>query len=135
MTKKEKFINEVEQLIKNLAKECVGENTVYENPESYFTPDALDFWNGLQMGGDSGKPAFTPNGALVLNYMKDNKDTYNNLFKAKDIGEGLSISSRTASGAMRKLVNDGYVEKVGESPTVYSLTQKGIEVKVEESTN
>ena len=52
-------------------------------------------------------------------------------FKAKDIGEGLGISSRTASGAMRKLVTDGYVEKIGESPVVYALTSFGIEVNVD----
>ena len=60
--------------------------------------------------------------------MKDNKDSYNNLFKAKDIGEGLGISSRTASGAMRKLVTDGYVEKVGQDPIVYAITTEGIKV-------
>ena len=80
------------------------------------------------MTGDSSKPKFTENGKLVLQYMKDNKDNYNNLFKAKEIGEGLGISSRTASGAMRKLVTDGYIEKIGESPVVYSLTVAGIEV-------
>ena len=52
---------------------------------------------------------------------------YNNLFKAKEIGEGLGISSRTASGAMRKLVTDGYIEKVGATPVVYSLTTLGVE--------
>jgi len=119
MSKKEKFINEVLAL-------------TGDNPENIFSPDALDFWNGLNSTGDSEKPAFTPNGKLVLDYIQKNKDTYNNLFKAKDIGEGLGISSRTASGAMRKLVTDAYLEKVGQNPTVYSLTQKGIEVNLEE---
>lgn len=119
MTKKEKFIEEVFAITAN-------------NPESVFSPDALDFWNGLQMSNDTGKPAFTANGALVLTYIQSNKDTYNNLFKAKDIGEGLGISSRTASGAMRKLVIDGYLEKVGTNPTVYSLTQSGAEVNPNE---
>lgn len=119
MTKKEKFINEIKAIM-------------IEPPESVLSADALDFWNGLNSTGDSEKPAFTPNGKLVLDYIQKNKDTYNNLFKAKDIGEGLGISSRTASGAMRKLVTDGYIEKVGKDPTVYSLTQKGIEVNLEE---
>lgn len=119
MSKKEKFINEVLAL-------------TGDNPENIFSSDALDFWNGLNSTGDSEKPAFTPNGKLVLDYIQKNKDTYNNLFKAKDIGEGLGISSRTASGAARKLVTDGYIEKVGKDPVVYSLTQKGIEVNLEE---
>jgi DNA-binding MarR family transcriptional regulator len=119
MTKKEAFINEVIAL-------------TGDAPEKVFTPDALDFWNGLQISGDSGRPQFTENGRLVLDYMQKEKETYNNLFKAKEIGEGLGISSRTASGAMRKLVSDGYVEKVGENPVVYSLTTLGTEANLNE---
>lgn len=119
MSKKECFINEVNSIIQNQTGQTMKE---------ILSSDALDFWNGLQMSGDSGKPQFTDNGKLVLQYMQDNKELHNNLFKAKDIGEGLGISSRTASGAMRKLVSDGYVEKLGESPVVYSLTETGINV-------
>lgn len=120
MTKKEAFINEVIAL-------------TGDAPEKVFTSDALDFWNGLQISGDSGRPQFTENGRLVLDYMQKEKGTYNNLFKAKEIGEGLGISSRTASGAMRKLVTDGYVEKVGENPVVYSLTTLGTEANPNEA--
>lgn len=123
MTKKEKFINEISNII---------QNQTGQKMEDILSSDALDFWNGLNMGGDIGSPTFTENGKLVLGYMQDNKDTYNNLFKAKDIGEGLGISSRTASGAARKLVTDGYIEKVGKDPTIYSLTQKGVEATFEE---
>lgn len=122
MSKKEKFIHEVIAAIDGLEE---------KTPEKYFSEDALDFWNGLQMSGDNAKPKFTENGKLVLRYLKDNKDTYNNLFKAKDVGEGLGISSRTASGAMRKLVTDGYVEKVGADPVVYAITTEGIEVDID----
>jgi DNA-binding MarR family transcriptional regulator len=118
MTKKECFINEMKAIM-------------IESPESVLSPDALDFWNGLNASGDSDKPKFTENGKLVLRYMQENKDNYNNLFKAKDIGEGLGISSRTASGAMRKLVTDGFAEKIGESPVVYALTTSGIEINVD----
>lgn len=119
MSKKESFIKEVLAL-------------TGDSPETVFSPDALDYWNGLNATGDKEKPAFTENGKLVLKYMQDSKDTYNNLFKAKDIGEGIGISSRTASGALRKLVNDGYVEKVGDSPTIYSVTDKGMSATFEE---
>lgn len=124
MTKKENFIEEVKAAINGLEN---GEMT----PETYFSSDALDYWNGLQATGDEGKVKFTENGKLVLKYMQENKEAYNNLFKAKDIGEGMGISSRTVSGTMRKLVNDGYCEKIGENPIVYSLTNKGIEVNLE----
>jgi hypothetical protein len=119
MSKKEKFIEEIETLIEQ-ALSC------QEMPFEGLSSDALDFWNGLQVSGDNGKPKFTENGKLVLAYMRENKDQYNNLFKAKELGEGLSISSRTASGAMRKLVTDGYAEKIGESPVVYALTELGV---------
>ena len=117
MSKKEKFIDEITKLLQ-------------DSPENYLSSDALDFWNGLQVSGTNGRPQFTENGKLVLKYMQDTKDQYNNLFKAKEIGEGLSISSRTASGAMRKLVTDGYVEKIGSDPVVYSITEKGISVNL-----
>ena len=119
MTKKEAFIK--------IVKEQIFDNSsIYvENYPDIFN-DALDYFNGISMSEDNGKPKFTENGKLVLKYMQDTKDQYNNLFKAKEIGEGLSISSRTASGAMRKLVTDGYVEKIGSDPVVYSITEKGI---------
>ena len=123
MSKKEQFIKLVEFLM-----EDSNFRDLDDDEKQSIWGDALDFWNGLQISGDTSKGKFTENGKLVLQFMKDNKDNFNNLFKAKDLGEGLQISSRTASGAMRKLVNDGYAEKIGQSPVVYSLTQKGIEV-------
>jgi hypothetical protein len=32
---------------------------------------------------------------------------------------------------MRKLVTDGYIEKVGADPVVYAITQSGIDVDVD----
>lgn len=119
MSKKETFITEITQLL-------------MDAPDNYLSPDALDFWNSLQMTADNEKPKFTENGKKILVYMRENKDKYNNLFKAKDVGEGLDITSRTASGALRKLTNDKYVEKVGDNPVIYSLTSLGIEVNLDE---
>ena len=120
-SKKEIFINEVKAAIDGLG----------DTPEKYFSSDALDYWNGLQIGGGDGHPQFTENGKKILLYIQQNKDLYNNCFKAKDIGEGMGISSRTVSGAMRKLVNDKFVEKIGDSPSIYSLTTLGAETKIE----
>lgn len=110
MSKKEVFVKEITEAVKNGLQ---------------LSQDATDYLNGLIASGDSGKPKFTENGKLVLKYMQQNKESYKNLFKAKDIGEGMGISSRTASGAMRKLVTDGYVEKIGSDPVVYALTSEG----------
>lgn len=121
MSKKQAFIDEVVRITNDA-------------PENVFTGDALDYWNALVAGGgDKDKPLFTANGKLVLKFMQDNKDSYNNLFKAKDVGEGLSISTRTVSGAMRKLVTDSFVEKVGTDPIIYSVTSKGLEANLDEA--
>lgn len=117
MSKKEKFIDEITKMLE-------------DSPEKYLSPDALDYWNGILKGCESDKPQFTPNGKLILQYMRDNKDQYNNVFKAKEIGEGLGISSRTASGSMRKLVSDGFIEKIGSEPVIYAVTPAGLEVNL-----
>ena len=116
MSKKEAFINDITRLLEDA-------------PEKYLSPEALDYWNGLNAAG-GGKATFTENGKMILRYMQETYEKYNNLFKAKEIGEGLGISSRTASGALRKLVSDGYVEKIGSDPTVYAITTKGLETEV-----
>ena len=45
--------------------------------------------------------------------------------KSKDIAEQLGLASRSVSGTMRKLVNDGFCDKIGKDPIVYTLTEKG----------
>lgn len=118
MTKKDAFI-------KIVKTEIFDRPDIWaENYPDIFS-DAVDFFNGLSMSGNSSKSKFTDNGKLILVYMQENKDIFNNLFKAKEIGEGLGISSRTVSGAIRKLVTDGYVEKMGESPSIYAITELG----------
>ena len=130
MSKKEQFIKLVEFLM-----EDSNFRDLDDDEKQSMWGDALDFWNGLQMSEDNSKPKFTENGKLVLKYMQENREVFNNLFKAKEIGEGLGISSRTASGAMRKLVNDGFAEKIGENPVVYSLTTLGIETNPDAEEN
>ena len=88
--------------------------------------DAIDFFASLKATtAEQEKPLFTEKGKIIFQFMKDNKETYNNMFKAKDIGEKLAISSRGAAATIRKLITDGYVEKFGDEPVVYSLTTLG----------
>ena len=68
------------------------------------------------------KPIITDNGKVILDYMQKSNEP---LLKSKDIAEGLFVSSRKVSGGLRKLVTDGFVEKVGKDPVIYSLTEKG----------
>ena len=75
------------------------------------------------------KPALTDNGKMILKYLQNAEP---GLYKAKDIADGLFVASRNVSGAMRKLVSDGFVEKMGESPVLYSITEKGKEFIIED---
>ena len=119
MSKKEKFIEMVEELINNIEPTSLDK-------------DALEYFEKFKVIKETEKPKFTENGKKVLQFMQENKDKYNNMFKAKEIGEGLFISSRGAGGALRKLVTDGYAEKIGENPVVYTLTDLGMKVNLTE---
>jgi DNA-binding MarR family transcriptional regulator len=116
MSKKDKFIKMVDELLSNV-------------DVSELDKEAVEYFTALKMTSETDKPQFTENGRTILLYMRDNADTYNNCFTAKSLGELLDMTSRTVSGAMRKLVTDGYVEKIGTSPVVYSVTQAGREVE------
>lgn len=92
--------------------------------------DVKDFYSMLQSTkGEGEKVSFTPIGIQVLEFMQ--QSTLKS-FKAKDIADGSLLPSRKVSGAMRKLVNDGYVEKFGENPVNYMITSKGKEINLED---
>lgn len=76
-----------------------------------------------QLAPTSTKAEMTKNGAAVLRYLQKHPE---DILTAKAIGEEMSISSRTVSGSMRKLVTDNYVEKMGKNPSSYRITDKGI---------
>ena len=117
MTNREIFIQEVE-------------NTIKDCPD-FFSWEALQYFESLKAIQEKEKPPFTENGAKVLDYMQQHHEECNNIFKAKDICEGLFLpSSRTVSGAMRKLITDGYVDKTAGNPVCYSLTLLGMSVQV-----
>lgn len=86
--------------------------------------DVAEFREMLIASQDSltDKPAFTEIGLTILEYLQ----TCNiKSIKAKEIADGIEVPSRKVSGAMRKLVTDGYVEKFGQNPVIYALTEKG----------
>ena len=114
MTKKEEFVKYVEDLMNG---------NLYEMSENVRL-----YWDAFKGIAEEDKPMFTENGKLILQHLKDNQSTP--MWKARDIAEGLFISSRAVSGAIRKLVTDGFVEKVGQDPVIYSLTEKGKIVEI-----
>ena len=69
------------------------------------------------------KPELTDNGKLILKYLQEHADI--KTWKAKDLADSMGISSRSTSGAFRKLVNDGFCERLSKDPVIYSLTEKG----------
>ena len=119
MSKKQEFISYVKDLM--------------DAPSEYPVPmsdEARLYWEAFCGTTEAEKPMFTDNGKLILKWMQDN--TSDPMLRAKDIGEGLFIGSRAISGAMRKLVADGFVEKVGQNPVIYSITEKGKNIKIED---
>jgi DNA-binding MarR family transcriptional regulator len=117
MSKKQEFINWVEEII-----EIAKVDEIPENVKMY--------WEAFKGNSDSEKPLFTDNGKLILRFLQEHQET--TMWKAREIGEGLFINSRGVSGAMRKLVSDGFCEKMGESPVIYTLTEKGKNFVIED---
>ena len=114
---KNEFVDFIEKLIE--ANPKVAEELMTPTIENYLTT--------LRVQEE--KPEITDNGKLILGYMQENTSSV--LLKSKDIAEGLYISSRAVSGSMRKLVTDGFVEKIGQNPAVYTLTEKGKNYNIE----
>ena len=117
MSKKQEFIEFVDDAL--MSK--IDINEIPENVRVY--------WEALKGQEDVNKPLFTDTGKMILQFMQEHVNDIP-LAKAKDIGEGLFISSRKVSGSIRKLVTDGYVDKVGQDPVVYELTEKGKTVDI-----
>lgn len=115
---KQEFLDFVNALIE--ASPEVANNLMTDNVKAYL--DALK-------DKKNEKPEITDNGKLILRYLQEAPA---GIYKAKDIAEGLFVSSRNVSGAMRKLTADNFVEKVGESPALYTITEKGKNYKIED---
>ena len=118
MTKKEAFI-------KIIQTEIFDRTDIYaENyPDEYGL--AASFWEDFKDGKVKNSGTMTENGKKLLSWMQENVDTMTNLFTSKEAAEALFTSGRSIAGSMRKLVNDGYVEKTGKDPVQYSLTEAG----------
>lgn len=111
---KQEFIEFIEKLFKE---------TNYEIPEN-----VKNYWDAFKNITQDEKPVLTDNGKIILKYLQENQNIP--IIKAKEIAEALFISSRTVSGAMRKLVTDGFVDKVGQDPVIYSITEKGKTIEI-----
>jgi len=113
---KQEFIKFLEDL---MAAANITEDEIPENVKAY-----IDL---IKNDSKSDKPILTDNGKLVLDYLQKNPEPK----KARDIAEGMFVSSRTVSGTLRKLVTDGFCEKIGQDPVIYTITEKGKEFIIE----
>lgn len=120
MTKKELFIEFIDNCISNATFE--GWSADYTDPK---WDDAINFWQEFKEGKIKNSNAMTKNGKKLLSWMQENVDEMKNIFTSKEAAEALFTSGRSIAGSMRKLVNDGYVEKTGKDPVQYSLTEAG----------
>lgn len=116
MSNKQEFIEFIEMVVENYGKEM---------PEG-----AKRYFDAMKSTPEKEKPIFTDGGKQILKYLQENHSDGGSVM-AKAIAEGMGVSSRSVSGAIRKLVNDGFVEKVSTDPVLYSITTKGIEVTID----
>lgn len=111
MTGREEFIKYVESVL----------------TESELSEEALKFWNCIKNKEEKEKPLFTENGKKIFDFLKSQEQEN---WKAKEIAEELGMSSKGVCGAIRKLVTDNFVEKVGLDPVIYTLTTYGKEFNI-----
>ena len=124
MNKKDLFVMMVEVFLEK--------GTVEGTLSTSQLDEAIAYFNAFKSTQDkkADKPQFTDNGKLILKAMIENNEERANMFSAKQIAEYAFITSRQVSGAIRKLVADGYCEKVGQDPIIYSLTDLGKQIDV-----
>lgn len=111
MTNRQKFISEIESLLQ-------------ESHYEIFSDEALAYFEELK-NGKASVGGITETGSKILLWLQKYTIVGQEFFSAKAIGEGLFISSRSVSGAARKLITDGYLVKEGKNPVTYALTPKG----------
>ena len=117
MSKNEEFLNFWNYLVHEVA----GDIDVPENIQAYI--------NALKEDEKKEKPLLTDNGKIILRWLQDAPSSY---YKSKDIAEQVGLASKSVAGAMRKLITDGFVDKVGKDPVLYMITLAGKEIKIEE---
>lgn len=110
---KEDFVKFLEKLMD--ANPELTESMMNENIKTYI--------DVLTKGETKDKPLFSDNGLVVFKFMRENKET--TAWPAKAIAAEVNLTSKQVSGCARKLVNDGFLEKVSTNPVYYALSQKG----------
>lgn len=116
MSKKQEFISFVSSLLE-------------KHPEEKMNENAAAYWDGLRTTEEKEKPVITDNGKVILKYLQE--DVEHNAWTSRRIAEGIGMSSRSVSGSMMKLANEGFIEKRGQDPISYAITEKGVNFMID----
>ena len=108
--RKKIFISTVEALF--------AENCDFSNV--FIPQEAIDFFEDYKKSNTS-KALFTEKGIKIIEALREEEGW----ISAKALGEKLDVSGRSISGACRKLISDGYVEKSDDKPAGYRITELG----------
>lgn len=91
--------------------------------------EALDFFEDYKKGKTSNRKEITDKGIAIILALRENPEC-EDWITAKALGEIMDVSGRSISGSMKKLVEDGYVEKRAGNPSAYRITEKGLAFEV-----
>ena len=118
MTAKENFISEIEKLLTTAT----------------INQDAMDYFTEFKNGTVKNSSVITEKGIVILRYLQSKPNDY--IFSAKMLAETLDLNTRSISGTLKKLVNDGYVLKVTTlSPITYQISETGKSFNLDEFEN
>lgn len=95
--------------------------------ENEIPQEALDFFADYKKGSASNKKEITEKGITIIKALRE----VNDWITASSLGEKIDVSGRSVSGTMRKLVLDGYVNKMDGSPASYKISDKGMNFDLE----
>ena len=115
-----------EAFIKLIQSEIFDKADKYTENDAELFNLAKKYFETLKNMPTKESKIITDNGAIILKFVQENKDIYNNIFTAKSLGEAIGLGSKVVSGSMRKLVLDGFFEKIGANPVSYAITEKGL---------
>lgn len=110
MPTKENFISEIEKLLKT--------NTIND--------EAIEFFEMFKAGTIKNSKIITSKGIEILKFLQSKPNDY--VFTSKMLSTAIeSMNTRSISGTLRKMLNDGFVEKVGSTtPISYKITAMGM---------
>ena len=89
---------------------------------------ALEYYNTVFKAKSS--KLITELGKRIIVCMRNDETHFDNVFGVNEIAENLETTQKSINGALRKLVNDGFVEKINTAPKKYKLTDKGLNEKL-----